>query len=68
MDSWERCHEETTRTCEGCGSHVTRDFVRTFGDADGTVARCLNCDTFGRLSSGSAAGVVDAVATDGGST
>ena len=65
---WARSDVATTQTCEHCGSHVTTDFARTFGDAQHTVHRCLGCDTFGRISSGSAAGqlVRGDLTTDGG--
>jgi hypothetical protein len=48
--------DTASRRCQFCDSHVTRDFARTFGDAENVAHRCLNCDTFGRVSSGSAAG------------
>ena len=48
--------DASSRRCQCCDSHVTSDFARTFGDANNVVHRCLNCDTFGRISLGSAAG------------
>jgi len=45
------------RECENCGRHVSRGFARVFGDANGTVHRCRDCDTVGRLMDGSAAGI-----------
>jgi hypothetical protein len=29
--------------CENCGSFVTRDFARVFGDNQNTVHGCLDC-------------------------
>ena len=43
-------------TCQNCGNHVSPDFGRVFGDSEGVVHRCSECDTFARLCSGSAAG------------
>ena len=48
--------EQDGRECGNCGRHVTRSFARVFGTPDGTVERCRNCDTVGRLMAGSAAG------------
>jgi len=31
--------------CASCGGHVTPDFVRVFGDADGDVHGCPACST-----------------------
>ncbi len=33
------------RTCETCGSYVTKQFVRVFGGNDGSVYGCMNCTT-----------------------
>jgi len=33
------------RTCETCGSYVTKQFVRVFGGNDGAVYGCMNCTT-----------------------
>lgn len=30
-------------TCNNCGSYISKDFIRVFGDNDGTINRCLNC-------------------------
>ncbi|WP_170093777.1 DUF7563 family protein [Halomicrobium mukohataei] len=43
-------------TCQHCGTHVSRDFRRTFGDEDDIAHRCAACDCMARLSAGSAAG------------
>lgn len=48
--------EEQPRTCEYCGSHVTQNFRRVYGDSDGRAHRCRECDTAVRLQQGSAAG------------
>ncbi|WP_438267481.1 DUF7563 family protein [Haladaptatus halobius] len=29
--------------CQNCGSFITRDFARVFGDNQNTVHGCLNC-------------------------
>ncbi|WP_254762968.1 DUF7563 family protein [Natrinema marinum] len=44
-------------TCCHCGAHVTDRFRRVFGDDDNRAHRCGDCDTYARLSRGSAAGV-----------
>lgn len=44
------------RACQNCGSHVSADFRRTFGDASGVLHRCLACDSRPRLQQGSGAG------------
>ncbi|TVT94536.1 hypothetical protein FQA18_11270 [Haloferax volcanii] len=44
-------------SCRYCGSHVTRDFRRVYGDSNNHVHRCRECDTLIRLQSGSAAGL-----------
>ncbi|WP_149782202.1 hypothetical protein [Natrinema hispanicum] len=44
-------------TCEHCGAHVTDRFRRVFGDDEDRAHRCGDCDTYARLSRGSAAGV-----------
>ncbi len=33
------------RTCENCGSYVTKQFIRVFGGNDGAVYGCMNCTT-----------------------
>jgi hypothetical protein len=43
-------------TCGYCGEHVTDGFIRVYGTEDGTAERCPECDTWTRLSEGSAAG------------
>jgi hypothetical protein len=43
--------------CLHCGSHVSKDFRRVYGDQENRAHRCLACDTIERLSSGSAAGI-----------
>ena len=53
--NWTR--RRSSRRCQFCESHVTRDFARTFGDEQNVAHRCLNCDIFERVTRGSAAGV-----------
>ena len=43
--------------CRYCGGHVSERFRAVYGDGDDVVHRCLGCDTFGRVSEGSAAGL-----------
>ncbi|AEH38879.1 hypothetical protein Halxa_4277 [Halopiger xanaduensis SH-6] len=43
-------------TCKHCGAHVTDRFRRVFGDESDRVHRCSECDTYARLTRGSAAG------------
>ncbi len=45
-----------TDRCQRCGSHVSADFRRTFGDEENVVHRCLGCDSRPRIQAGSAAG------------
>lgn len=40
--------------CESCGEWVSTDFARVFGDEDGTVDACLNCETQVRIRDGAA--------------
>lgn len=35
--------------CQGCGGHITNDFVRVFG-VDGEVQNCPDCSTFNEIS------------------
>ncbi|WP_117370030.1 DUF7563 family protein [Natrarchaeobaculum sulfurireducens] len=44
-------------TCQHCGAHVTDQFARVFGDDHDHAHRCGECDTYARLSRGSAAGL-----------
>lgn len=43
--------------CLRCGAHVTPEFRRGYGDGRDRAHRCPDCDTYTRLSSGSAAGL-----------
>ncbi|MCU4744285.1 DUF7563 family protein [Natronoglomus mannanivorans] len=43
-------------TCRHCGAHVTDQFCRVFGDNRHRAHRCGECDSYRRLSRGSAAG------------
>ncbi|WP_255192152.1 DUF7563 family protein [Natronobeatus ordinarius] len=47
----------STSRCLHCGAHVTDQFCRVFGDDRDRAHRCGECDTYARLSRGSAAGV-----------
>ncbi|WP_225306780.1 DUF7563 family protein [Haloarcula hispanica] len=44
------------KTCQNCGSHVSRKFRRIFGDRENVAHRCYDCDSNTRLYRGSAAG------------
>ncbi|WP_256545939.1 DUF7563 family protein [Halobellus inordinatus] len=48
--------ESDDNRCRHCGAHVTHDFRRVYGDQDGNVHRCRECDTAVRIQQGSAAG------------
>jgi len=41
-------------TCNNCGSFVTRDFARVFGDNQENVSACVECTTGRDLKSGAA--------------
>ena len=43
-------------TCQHCGSHVTDRFGRVYGDNCDRVHRCPECDSYRRLTRGTAAG------------
>ena len=45
------------RACLHCGAHVSTNFRRTFGDDRYRAHRCRECDSFVRLTEGSAAGL-----------
>jgi RNase P subunit RPR2 len=49
--------DQDRRSCRHCDSYVTDEFRRVFGDDSNTAHRCLDCDTFARVSQGSAAGL-----------
>ena len=38
--------------CTACGSHLTTDYVRVFGDNDGTIDACPHCPPRGARQSG----------------
>lgn len=42
--------------CEGCGSFVTKDFARVFGDDENRVHACLECMTATDVKKAGAAG------------
>jgi hypothetical protein len=43
-------------SCRHCGTQVSTDFRRVYGDNHDQAHRCPNCDTFLRLSRGSGSG------------
>ena len=45
-----------SRECLYCGAYVTDRYGRVFGDSEGRVHRCPECDSQRRLHLGSAAG------------
>ncbi|MGB9931124.1 DUF7563 family protein [Haloarcula amylolytica] len=47
--------DDGTKTCQNCGSHVSRKFRRIFGDRENVAHRCYDCDSNTRLYRGSAA-------------
>ncbi|ARS91396.1 DUF7563 family protein [Natrarchaeobaculum aegyptiacum] len=47
----------SSNTCQHCGAHVTEQFARVFGDDRDRAHRCGECDSYARLSRGSAAGL-----------
>lgn len=42
-------------TCTNCGSAVSKEFTKVFGDNDDVVHICLNCTNYGDISSGKSA-------------
>lgn len=48
--------ESEENRCEFCGSFVTDEFRRVFGNENNKAERCLECDTNTRVKRGSAAG------------
>ncbi|APX96335.1 DUF7563 family protein [Natronorubrum daqingense] len=48
---------DSDSTCRHCGSYVTDQFGRVFGDGDDRVHRCCHCDSYRRIQRGSAAGI-----------
>ncbi len=46
-----------TPFCRGCGSHLSDSYARVLGDQDGTIHRCLHCDSPQARVRGSTAGV-----------
>ena len=45
----------TVRRCKFCGTVVSDDFCRVFGDQEDVIWRCLACDCKKRLQKGSGA-------------
>lgn len=43
--------------CNNCGAFVTPDFARVFGDNDGEVFGCLECQTATDVKDGAATGL-----------
>ncbi|KDE56701.1 hypothetical protein EL22_25370 [Halostagnicola sp. A56] len=54
MQRWDT--QRNDQRCLECGSHVTPQFGRVYGDEDDRAHRCTTCDTNKRLSDGSATG------------
>ncbi|UHQ95048.1 DUF7563 family protein [Haloterrigena alkaliphila] len=48
---------DNSPTCEHCGEHVSERFCRVYGDNRDRAHRCSECDTYRRLTRGSAAGI-----------
>ncbi|ELY46167.1 DUF7563 family protein [Natronorubrum tibetense] len=44
-------------TCKHCGAYVSDQFCRVYGDNNDRAHRCGDCDSYRRLTRGSAAGV-----------
>ncbi|WP_121822930.1 DUF7563 family protein [Halostella salina] len=44
-------------TCAHCDAHVSDGFRRVYGDSDDRAHRCPSCDSWRRLTEGSAAGL-----------
>lgn len=61
MQRWVRSEQDPQR-CLECGGHVTPEFRRGYGDENDRAHRCPDCDTYTRLSDGSAAGQNVAIA------
>ena len=49
--------DKNLQRCLCCGSHVTPEFRRGYGDQEDRAHRCKNCDVLTRLDRGSAAGL-----------
>lgn len=41
--------------CSNCGSHITPDFARVFGDRDDDIHGCPSCSTYAELKDGAGA-------------
>lgn len=50
-----------TPQCQHCGAHVSERYARVAGDNDGTVHRCLHCDSRMARKQGSTGGVAVAL-------
>lgn len=46
-------HSKTQTVCHNCGSYVTKQFARVFGDNGDQVYGCLECSTMRELRDGS---------------
>lgn len=61
MQRWDPDAEtQPPNRCRGCGAHVSAEFRRTYGDADGRVFACPDCATYREMKGDGA------IATDGG--
>ncbi len=47
MEPWPPLGDK--KSCQNCGDHVSDEFRRSAGDADGYVHACPNCTEFRRL-------------------
>lgn len=43
---WNPGGDDTRRLCQNCGTRVTLQFARVFGDNDDIVHACTNCSTY----------------------
>lgn len=45
----------TMETCTNCGSAVSKEFAKVFGDNDDVVHICLDCASYGDIAAGRSA-------------
>ncbi|MCU4754156.1 hypothetical protein OB919_19595 [Halobacteria archaeon AArc-curdl1] len=51
--TWTPTESKTTGTrCRNCGTHVTQQFARVFGDNGDVVHGCPSCTTYREMQSG----------------
>jgi len=46
--------DDSTKQCYNCGAHVSRGFMRVFGNNENELYGCLECSTARELREGSA--------------